>query len=458
MDFKKISNYFHAYRVQTAFLLLTLFLLGNAWVSIENISRVIEREQQVVDAHQIIGQIQKVGVLIVDMETGYRGFALSGRAEYLEPLEKAKAALPQEMEQLKTLTAGDPFQRQQMPILDGLVQEKLKLSQAIVRARKNSNGISADVLADMSWGKTLMDSIRGLLDEMTAMEEADLQERQAEAQTSAHQTVWFFALTLVLSLFFMGLGFFLLEKNRKNRQTLVDYTEKLKESNQDLQDFIFIATHDLQEPLRKIHSFGSVLKGELGPKLTPDAADCLFRMQDAALRMSRLIDNLLRLTGITTQAKGFQMVDLSVVMEEVKSDLEIRLKECGGRVEIGPLPRLEADADQMRQLFQNLIGNALKYRKADTVPLVRVESETDLTTGKVCVRVRDNGIGFEQRDAKKIFNIFQRLHASDEFEGAGIGLAICRKVVERHKGVITAQAQMGKGATFEIVLPLTQKQ
>jgi light-regulated signal transduction histidine kinase (bacteriophytochrome) len=303
-----------------------------------------------------------------------------------------------------------------------------------------------------------MDSIRGLLDKMTTMEEADLQERQAEAQTSAHQTVWFFALTLVLSLFFMGLGFFLLEKNRKNRQTLVDYTAKLKESNQDLQDFIFIATHDLQEPLRKIHSFGSILKEEMGPRLTPDAADCLFRMQDAAQRMSGLIANLLRLTGITTQAKDFQMVDLSVVMEEVKSDLEIPLKECGGRVEIGPLPRLEADVDQMRQLFQNLLGNALKYRKADTAPLVQVESETDPKTRKVCVRVRDNGIGFEQRHAKKIFNIFQRLHANGEFEGAGIGLAICRKVVERHKGVITAQAQVGKGATFEIVLPLTQKQ
>ena len=458
MNFKKISNYFHTYGVQTAFLLLTLFLLGSAWISIENISRVIEREQQVVDSHQIIGQIQKVGLLIVDLETGYRGFTLSGQSKYLEPLEKAKAALPREMERLKTLITTDPFQQQKIQTLDDLIQEKLKVSQTILRTRQKSNSVSAGLLADMGRGKVVMDRIRGVLGEMTAGEEADLQERQAEAQTSARQTVWFFVLTLVLSLFFMGLGFLLQERNRKNRLELVNYSEKLKASNQDLQDFIFIVAHDLQAPLRNMHSFGSLLKAEMGPVLTPDAADYLLRIQNSAKHMNMLITDLLRLAGVTSQAKPFEPVDLSVIVQEVRSSLESSLKQCGGRIEIGPLPRLEADASQMRQLFQNLLDNALKYHKEDTAPLVRVESETDLKTGMTRIWVRDNGIGFEQQYAKKIFTIFHRLHADDQFEGTGVGLSICRKVVERHQGVITAQSWLGEGATFEIVLPLNPKQ
>jgi light-regulated signal transduction histidine kinase (bacteriophytochrome) len=313
------------------------------------------------------------------------------------------------------------------------------------------------LLIATSQGKMVMDRIRGLLDEMTAMEEARLDRRQAEAQASASQTIWFYVTTVVLSLLFLGLGFYLLAKNNKNRLELMNYSRKLEESNKNLHDFIFVASHDLKEPLRKISSFGDLLEAELGKAITPDAANYLLKMQSGAQRMHGLIDDLIQLTHVTTQAKPFEPVDLSLILQEVQSDLDIRLKECGGRFEIGPLPTVEADPVQMRQLFQNLLGNALKYRKADTAPVVRVDGEADFKTGKARLWVRDNGIGFAQRDAEKIFNIFQRLQTAEKFEGTGIGLAICRKVVERHNGTITAQSQPGQGTTFEIVLPLNQK-
>jgi PAS domain S-box-containing protein len=243
---------------------------------------------------------------------------------------------------------------------------------------------------------------------------------------------------------------------QKRQENVKVYTRALEASNRDLQDFIFVASHDLQEPLRKIESFGNFLREEAGPVLNSTTAGYLSRIQDAATRMSVLIDDLLQLTRITTKAKPFQTVNLSEIIKEVGSDLETKLKETGGKIEAGELPKLEADPTQMRQLFQNLISNALKYRKTNVPPLVKLEGEVDIRRNLCLVRVRDNGIGFDQKYAEKIFNIFQRLHGKEEYEGTGIGLAICKKVVERHGGTITAASQLGEGALFEITLPLHQ--
>ncbi len=243
---------------------------------------------------------------------------------------------------------------------------------------------------------------------------------------------------------------------QKHQENLKIYTKALEASNRDLQDFIFVASHDLQEPLRKIQAYGNFLKDESNGSLTGDAAIYLSRIQGAARRMSLLIEDLLQLTRITTKAKPFEPVNLSDIVREVQTDLEIRLTETGGKIEIGDLPKLEADPAQMRQLFQNLISNSLKYAKKGVPPVIQVESKTNSGEGRCRVWVRDNGIGFEQQYADKIFNIFQRLHGNDEYEGTGIGLAICRKVVERHGGKITASSELGQGATFEVVLPLRQ--
>jgi PAS domain S-box-containing protein len=243
---------------------------------------------------------------------------------------------------------------------------------------------------------------------------------------------------------------------QKRQENLKIYTKALETSNRDLQDFIFVASHDLQEPLRKIESFGNFLREEAGPVLNSTTAGYLSRIQDAARRMSILIDDLLQLTRITTKAKPFQMVNLSEVIKEVGSDLETKLKETGGKIEAGELPKIEADPTQMRQLFQNLISNSLKYRKAGVPPLVQLEGEVDIRRNQCLIRVQDNGIGFAQKYAEKIFNIFQRLHEKEEYEGTGIGLAICKKVVERHGGTITAISKPEEGALFEITLPLHQ--
>jgi signal transduction histidine kinase len=183
-------------------------------------------------------------------------------------------------------------------------------------------------------------------------------------------------------------------------------------------------------------------------------------MQSASGRMQALINDLLTFSRVTTGARPFQNVDLGATVRDVLADLEVRITDTGGRVDVADLPRVEADPMQMRQLMQNLIGNALKYRRDGVAPEVRVAARQVPRAGAeaaVCeITIADNGIGFEPEHAERIFGMFQRLHGRGEYEGTGVGLAVCRKIVERHGGKIRAEGKPGEGATFVVELPLAQ--
>ena len=244
--------------------------------------------------------------------------------------------------------------------------------------------------------------------------------------------------------------------------TLQKYAERLRRSNRELQEFAFVASHDLQEPLRKVQAFGERLEQKCGDQLGDRGLDYLKRMRNAASRMQQLIMNLLALSRISTQAQPFESVDLNEILREVGSDISVRVEELKARLEVSPLPTIDADANQMRQLFLNLIGNALKYHRPGVPPVVTVTAmkssskqleASGLGAPAYTFTVQDNGIGFEPGYADRIFGIFQRLHGRDEYEGTGIGLSICQRIVERHGGNIRAQSDAVTGATFTIILP-----
>ncbi len=234
---------------------------------------------------------------------------------------------------------------------------------------------------------------------------------------------------------------------------LQEYAEKLKRSNEDLQEFALIASHDLQEPLRKIQTFGDLLMQRAGG-LDERGRGYVERMQNAAGRMRNMIEGLLQLSRVTTQGKPFVAVDLAAVAAEVVSDLNHQVKRTGGSVELGPLPTVQGDPLQLHQLLQNLIGNGLKFHAPDVPPKVKVRGRQLATSMEI--RVEDDGIGFEQEYAERIFQPFQRLVVRTEYEGSGIGLAICRRIVERHGGEIHAVSKPGRGAIFIVSLPVRQ--
>jgi len=247
---------------------------------------------------------------------------------------------------------------------------------------------------------------------------------------------------------------------------LTQYAEELKRSNQDLEQFAYVASHDLQEPLRKIRAFGDRLAARYEDKLDEVGTEYITRMQQASARMQKLIEDLLSFSRISSGHEQFTRVDLTAVVNEVVDDIEGQILREKAKVGVKPIAEINGDRGQIRRLFQNLISNAIKFHKPGGLPTVEISG--DVISGNeaekefgfplaepayVRIVVKDNGIGFDEKYSEKIFNIFQRLQGRAEYEGTGIGLAICRKIMSNHRGYIRAQSVINQGSEFILIFP-----
>lgn len=258
------------------------------------------------------------------------------------------------------------------------------------------------------------------------------------------------------------------EKIRLLNYQLLQNNEELKTINEELDRFAYVASHDLQEPLRKIMVFSDVVSMKLEGKIEPDVQNSLNKIVKASDRMQKLINDLLKFSRHASVTEDFKRIDLNLLIAEVLSDLEPEIHRRQAAIDIQDLPNIQAIPSQLRQLFQNLIGNALKFSKPDAAPSIQIYSELIKNMKGVDnqgnsssqpfhrIYIKDNGIGFDVKYADDIFVVFKRLHSYHEFEGSGIGLSICKKIVDKHKGTIKAESQLNNGATFIITLPETQ--
>jgi two-component system CheB/CheR fusion protein len=258
----------------------------------------------------------------------------------------------------------------------------------------------------------------------------------------------------------------ILEQKVKERTVeLQKANAELEASNTELLQFASVASHDLKEPLRKIHIFSNLVKDRYSASMD-GAADYIERIISASARMTKLINDLLTFTRLSNNA-SFENVSLNRLVDEVMSDLELAISEKHAIIEVDDLPKIDAITGQIRQVFQNIISNALKFAKKDERPRIKItceivdrcaiDAKKDGRGDFVRIVIKDNGIGFDDQYSEKIFTIFQRLHTKEQYEGTGIGLAITRKIIEKHKGVITATGKEGEGARFVIILPLKQE-
>jgi PAS domain S-box-containing protein len=254
------------------------------------------------------------------------------------------------------------------------------------------------------------------------------------------------------------------ERTRELEKT----NEELRQSNQNLEEFAYAASHDMKEPIRKIHFFADRLKGRLQSKLEEEDRRYFERLEMGARRMNSLIDDLLLYSHVSRGIRSTAMVDLNQTLAFVLEDLELHIAEKGANVTVGPLPTIKGQQRQLQQLFENLLANALKYSKPDGVPEITIAAI--LVSGKEVaiqrnlngiegetryhlIRIQDNGIGFQQEDAERIFTVFTRLHGNNEYKGTGVGLSIARKVAHNHGGYIWAESRQDEGATFNVLLP-----
>jgi two-component system sensor kinase FixL len=258
-------------------------------------------------------------------------------------------------------------------------------------------------------------------------------------------------------------------ERRRSEEEIRGYIRELEQSNKALDEFAYVASHDLQEPLRKIQTFGDRLMSKFSDALTQNGLDYLERMVKASRRMQNLIDALLTYSRLATRESLFIPVNLAEIAAEAVSNLEARIEESGGTVQVNDLPSIEADDQQMLQLIQNLLGNALKFHREGIPPQVKISARIiaakenslgrEFPRDGLCeIEVEDNGIGFDEKHLDRIFSPFQRLHGRSKYDGVGIGLAVCRKIVEQHHGIIMAKSKPGVGSTFIVRLPVKQHQ
>ena len=252
------------------------------------------------------------------------------------------------------------------------------------------------------------------------------------------------------------------EQERQQAESAMrEYATELERSNRELQDFANIASHDMQEPLRKILTFSELLRQRYDGTIDDQGREYLVRMEHSAERLHDLINEMLAYSRITTKAQPFEEVNLDEITKRVLNDLDLQIEETGAQIEVSALPSLEADPTQMYQLIQNLVSNALKFQPADNQPVIKISASQKPESlpeanGIISLSVSDNGIGFDEKYLDRIFQPFQRLHGSEKYDGTGMGLAICRKIIERHGGSITARSKAGQGSTFIVDLPVSQ--
>jgi light-regulated signal transduction histidine kinase (bacteriophytochrome) len=239
-------------------------------------------------------------------------------------------------------------------------------------------------------------------------------------------------------------------ERKKALQVLEKTMEELKRSNAELEQFAYVASHDLQEPLRMVASFTQLLQNRYQDKLDDDANDFINYAVDGATRMQNLISDLLIFSRVGTRGKPFKTTDMNIILENVLANIQLSTIEADAEITYDPLPAIIADGSQMAQILQNLISNAIKFRAKSPIHIhVSGENKPD----KWVFSIRDNGIGIEPKNFEFIFVIFQRLHKRDEYEGTGIGLAICKKIIQRHNGKIWVESELGKGSTFYFTIP-----
>jgi signal transduction histidine kinase len=460
-------------------------LIVNAIVASYNVGRVLQNERVILHTRNVQAGLAQILSELVDAETGQRGFLITSDDVYLQPYESARRGLPGQMRAMRDLLTDNPEQLARFDHVEHLIQERMAILEFSVQQIRDQQTDVAFESIKAGRGLSVMNQLRERIAEMQAVEETHLSERSRQSNVQFQTTLVTIVLGTTISLAVVGLAYFVIGQELTRRKdaeqavraindrlettvsertsALVQTSAELLRSNRELEQFAYVASHDLQEPLRKIQAFGDRLKKATGDTLPEASREYVDRMQASATRMRTLISDLLTYSRVSTQNQAFRPVNLSEILAGVQSDLVVRIEECGGRIDADPLPTINADPTQMQQLFQNLIGNALKFRRAEIPPVIRitcrpladVPTDENHTAGSRGWRilVTDNGIGFETQYADRIFGLFQRLHGRGEYDGTGIGLSICRKIVERHGGRITANSQPGVGTEFVIDLP-----
>ena len=442
------------------------------WSVVQNANE----RQWVNHTHLVLEKLDSLSANLIDAETGARGYLLTGEESYLAPYNGAASRVHENSKDLRELIADNPVQQGALDRLEPVIAARFALLQHGIDIRRQGGlAAGADFVAE-GWGKREMDQARMEIAAMRQEEDHLLAERSLGVERTSSRTRVVIVTGNALAFIFLFLAGVVVQREMGRRKDAEDkirslnvdlelrvdertaeLAERMKDlarSNSELQQFAYVASHDLQEPLRMVASFTQLLGRRYKEKLDDDARDFINYAVDGATRMQTLITDLLSYSRVGTQGKPLELTRCDEVLDRVlDNNLRLAIKESGVTITRDRLPTVMADPLQLGQLFQNLIANAVKFR-GNGPPSVYISAER--RGGDWEIGVRDNGIGISQEHADRIFVIFQRLHTKTEYPGTGIGLAICKKIAERHGGRIWVEPTPGGGSTFRFTIPVRE--
>jgi signal transduction histidine kinase len=434
-----------------------------------------ETSERVNQSQKVLQKLESVLSSVKDAETGQRGYLLTGRESYLEPYHLAVKTIELQIAALRQLTVADPDQQQQLSIVEPLVGKKLAELKETIDLRRNKGFEAATQVVLTNQGKELMDQIRMVIQQMQGKKYQQLQTWLKEKEEEAQRVQLTFLVGIVLNLIAFYLVYHAIQQETTERRQAEASLKQLNEelearvqertaalneanaslvhSNRELEQFAYVASHDLQEPLRAVNSYTQLLARKYEGNLDAKADKYIGYIIEGATRMQQLINDLLEFSRVGTRAKELKPTACEAVLSQVRDNLMVAIAESNAVVTHEPLPTVMGDETQLIQLLQNLISNAIKFRREEPprVHVSAVQREKEWA-----FEVRDNGIGMESEYFERIFMIFQRLHSRSEYPGNGIGLANCKKIVDRHGGCIWVESTPGVGTTFHFTIPQTR--
>jgi signal transduction histidine kinase len=421
---------------------------------------------EILSAQNLRSSLNNLLVLAQDAETSERGFLLTGDEQYLGPFQQAKLQIKTQIELSRNLFKDHPELHDSIEQLIHRIQFKFDQVDKVLAIQQASGFTAALQYLKSGTDRDTMDAIRSSADKMQVQLANDLSNAY-EHQRSMDRAIFIFflvstavSIVVLISLYYTVLDYIhgqeaaqaeLSKLNANLEKRIAERTQELQDTNDELQQFAYVASHDLQEPLRTITSFTQLLAARYRGKLDEDADEFISYIVSSSRRMSDLINGLLALVRLRKAGKPPTPVSLDKLLSDALTSLQAAIRESGAVVDADPLPTLAVDALQFTQLFQNLIGNAIKYRGPQP-PAVKISARRSST--EWLFSVKDNGQGFDPQYAERIFGLFQRLQ-NREVDGTGMGLSISRRIVERHGGKIWAESQPGAGSTFYVSLPVT---
>lgn len=424
--------------------------------------------QGVAHSAEVMIKLEEIYSRANELESAQRGYIITNDQTFLIPYTRIETELNQYMDELTVLVSDNQKQLANANALKIHIGKQLTRADQSLRAARSEKLLTA---------RMNMTEILITIGVMKNMERVLMQERSLDSKQLADRSTTAFTVAIIFSTLFILFAALILMQEYKlksrieqellySQQLLNDKVSELNASNKELEQFAYIASHDLQEPLRKIITFNERITSKFSTIIEPDIKDYLNRTIHAAERMKVLIDDLLDFSRISKGETEKYPVNLKTVISIIKENLEVQIKKSNAKIVLNtPMPEIYGDKIHLVRLFQNLVSNAIKFTTPDTEPVIIFSCETASeeemqqfssvlsNTPYYKITVKDNGIGFNEEYKDRIFVIFQRLHGRSEYEGTGIGLSICKKIAEKYQGQITVKSEVGKGSEFYVYFP-----